>query len=102
MRAYSTSPEIPIWESSPHVTLLGDAVHLMSPSGGIDAVAALNDAVSLTQIIVENNGDIDVVSVERFERVMRKFASACLRRSFLAGEKMLNAPSAKSCSSEEL
>ena len=97
MRVYSASPEIGTWESSSHITLLGDAIHLMSPSGGVGAVAALNDAATLAQIIADEQGVLSVESVGEYEQQMRSFAGACLRRSFIAGEKMLNTPSAERC-----
>lgn len=100
MRVYSASPEIGTWEASPHVTILGDAIHLMSPSGGVGAVAALHDAVNLAQIIDEQG--VSVESIRQFERRMKEFAGACLRRSFTAGKKMLNTPPAGSCKTVDL
>ncbi len=102
MRVYSASPEIGSWESSPHVTMLGDAIHLMSPSGGVGAVAALNDAAALAQIIAEKRGVLSVESIGKFEQMMKDFAGACLRRSFIAGEKMLNTPPAEGCKKADL
>lgn len=102
MRVYSYSPEMQMWEPSPHVTVLGDAIHLMSPSGGVGAVAALNDAAALAQIIADDQGSPSVESIEKYEQMMREFASACLRRSFTAGEKMLNMPAAEKCKMVDL
>ena len=99
MKVYSASPSLTMWESSPHVTLLGDAVHLMSPSGGVGAVAALHDAVVLAKIVADGHGVMSIDSVSNFERQMKEFAGVCLRRSFLAGEKMLNTPPAERCRS---
>ena len=94
MRVYSASPEIGTWEPSSHITLLGDAIHLMSPSSGVGAVAALNDAAALAQIIADEQGVLSVESVGEYEQLIRNFAAACLRRSFIAGE-MLNTPPAE-------
>ena len=97
MRIYSASPEIGSWETSPHITVLGDAIHLMSPSGGVGAVAALNDAAALARIITDEQGVLSVESIQNYEQMMKEFAGACLRRSFIAGEKMLNTPPAERC-----
>ena len=97
MRVYSASPEIGTWEPSSHITLLGDAIHLMSPSGGVGAVAALNDTVALAQIIADEQGVLSVESVGEYKQLMRNFAGACLRRSIIAGEKMLNTPPVEKC-----
>ena len=102
MRVYSACPEIGSWEPSSHITVMGDAVHLMSPSGGVGAVAALNDAVTLAQIIVDERGVLSVESIGKFEQMMKNFAGACLRRSFVAGEKMLNTPPAERCKTVDL
>ena len=67
----------------------------MSPSSGIGAVAALNDATALAQIIADEQRVLSVESVGEYEQLMRNFAGACLRRSFITGEKMLNTPPAE-------
>ena len=90
MRVYSASPEIENWTPSAIVTALGDAIHVMPPSGGVGAVAALNDAVVLSQIIAEQG--ISVQSIGKFEQIMRGFAEVCIKRSYAAGAKMLNMP----------
>lgn len=88
MRVYSASPEIESWTPSAVVTGLGDAIHVMSPSGGVGAIAALNDAAVLSQIIAEEG--ISAQSIGKFEQIMRGFAEVCIKRSYAAGEKMLN------------
>ena len=74
----------------------------MSPSGGVGAVAALNDAAALAQIIADEQGALSVELIEKFEQMMKKFAGACLRRSFVAEEKMLNMPAAERCKTVDL
>ncbi|TVY65608.1 Zeaxanthin epoxidase-chloroplastic-like protein [Lachnellula suecica] len=95
MNVYSASPDIPAWKPSGSVTVLGDAIHVMSPSGGVGAVATLNDVFELTRII-ESEG-VSEASIGKFEGAMRGFAKVCIGRSFLAGEKMLSMPSAAEC-----
>lgn len=46
-----TSVPFDRWRPSP-VTLLGDAVHAMTPAGGVGADAALRDAASLRRALV--------------------------------------------------
>ncbi|PSR83009.1 hypothetical protein BD289DRAFT_483525 [Coniella lustricola] len=87
MRILSAPEVIPAWQESHLVTALGDAVHLMSPAGGVGAVSALNDAVLLTRIIATEG--ISAESIRKFEDGMRAFAAACIGRSKLAGSKML-------------
>ena len=95
MRVYLASPEIVAWKPSTHITMLGDAIHLMSPSGGVGAVAAPSGAVTLAQIIADGQGVLCVESVGKSEQIMKQFAGACPRRNFIAGEKMLNTPPAE-------
>ena len=92
MRILSAPESIPAWETSSRVTAIGDAVHLMSPTGGVGAVAALNDAVLLSKIISEEG--VSTSSIRKFEDGMREFAAVCIRRSLLAGYQMLDLPAA--------
>ncbi|KAI9714030.1 MAG: hypothetical protein M1820_000760 [Bogoriella megaspora] len=90
MRIFSANPEIPTWEPSAHVTLVGDAIHVMSEPGGIGAAAALNDASVLVQTIAEEG--ISAASIGRYEDTMRAFASMCIRKSHAAGERLIGLP----------
>ncbi|OCL05430.1 FAD/NAD(P)-binding domain-containing protein [Glonium stellatum] len=90
MRVYSADSKIQDWTSSAHVTVLGDAVHVMSPSGGVGAVAALNDAFELMRAITHEG--ISTESISRYEQRMKGFAEVCIRRSNAAGAKMLDLP----------
>lgn len=87
MRVYSAPENIPEWETSDPVTVLGDAIHVMSPSGGVGAVAAIYDACLLAKIVSEESSSID--SIRRYEKGMREFAKVCIRRSGEAGARML-------------
>lgn len=42
IRIYSAPEVIPAWRTSCRVIVIGDAIHLMSPTGGVGAVAVLN------------------------------------------------------------
>ncbi|WP_339776729.1 NAD(P)/FAD-dependent oxidoreductase [uncultured Thalassospira sp.] len=71
----SGRPEVE-WRSGP-VTLLGDAVHAMSPAGGVGANTALRDALALADAL--SNAEMPqhnlVQIVAGYERVMRDWAS---------------------------
>ena len=95
MRVLSAIPDMDTWRPSAHVTVMGDAIHVMSPSGGVGAVAALNDSIELAQII--GCEGVNIESVGRFEAKMRSFASICIQRTLRAGEAMLRSPALGKC-----
>jgi len=59
------------WESGP-VTLLGDAVHTMPPTGGVGASTALQDVATLADELIRaaHGGQSLVDAVAAYERVM--------------------------------
>ncbi|RAL16634.1 FAD-dependent oxidoreductase [Aspergillus homomorphus CBS 101889] len=83
------------WSPSACITLMGDAIHLQSPAGGVGAFAALQDAVCLLQVISEKG--ISAASVGEYEQRMRQGALVCLERSFRAGEELIGAPRFEKC-----
>ena len=74
------------WPSS-RVTLLGDAVHAMSPSRGSGANTALRDAALLAaELAAAARGDKDVVrAIGDYEREMVAYGFAAVRASREAG-----------------
>lgn len=100
MRVYSAPPDLPSWTTCERVTVLGDAVHVMSPSGGVGAVAAVHDSYALVNILKEDG--ISVSSISKFEDQMRAFSSVCLERSFRAGDRLIKAPFANECKTVNL
>jgi 2-polyprenyl-6-methoxyphenol hydroxylase-like FAD-dependent oxidoreductase len=77
-----TSPPIPTW-SSTRITLLGDAIHAMTPAGGIGANTAMRDAELLTyQLTVAHRGETDLLdAIAEYETQMRLYGTAAVRQS---------------------
>jgi 2-polyprenyl-6-methoxyphenol hydroxylase-like FAD-dependent oxidoreductase len=75
----STSPPVPAWPSS-RVTVLGDAIHAMSPAGGSGANIALKDAGLLSTVLaraVSDGGDL-TAAIGDYEDQMRAYGYAAV------------------------
>jgi 2-polyprenyl-6-methoxyphenol hydroxylase-like FAD-dependent oxidoreductase len=77
-----TSPPVPAWPPS-RVTLLGDAIHAMSPARGSGANTALQDAALLSRTLSEAvaAGGGVVAAVGDYERQMRAYGYAAVAAS---------------------
>jgi 2-polyprenyl-6-methoxyphenol hydroxylase-like FAD-dependent oxidoreductase len=78
LRVSSSDPDYPpTWDANSRVTVLGDAVHCMPPTGGQGANAAMYDAGLLGQILADSTrqetdgGGWDVETIGRYEEAMR-------------------------------
>lgn len=82
-----TSRPFPAWRAS-RVTLLGDAIHSMTPFQGIGANIALKDAAVLcTQLREADRGEKDLLAaVEEYEQLMRVYAFRAVGDSLRAME----------------
>ncbi|MFZ4929605.1 FAD-dependent oxidoreductase [Chryseobacterium sp. Mn2064] len=78
----SSLPKEP-WKSG-NITALGDAVHTMSPAGGVGANTAFLDAALLTANIL-NNSDISV-AIRDYESKMRFYSNRAIEISLQGGE----------------
>lgn len=78
------------WEPST-VTVMGDAVHAMSPALGIGANTALRDAHTLgDQLIAVTAGDKPLLDgIAAYEEAMRDYAYHALRTSAFVGQKVI-------------
>lgn len=89
------------------VTLMGDAAHVMSPSGGVGAATALRDAVLLTKALVKGaagqggNGKSiasdSIAGVGGYEAEMRRVAKVAVERSFRGGKILYGQPDVERC-----
>lgn len=87
LKMSTSSPEgVPEWTNQPRVTLLGDAVHAMTPAGGVGANTALRDAELLGRLIGKNGGWGEDVTGE-YEKEMRVYASENVKDSFATASK---------------
>ncbi|KAI8950853.1 cercosporin toxin biosynthesis protein [Xylaria longipes] len=83
---FSARPHIVEWEPDSRVTILGDAVHLMSPTGGVGACSAIQDACVLGSKLAKDG--LSTQSIGSYEREMRKYAARSLQRSLAGGKKL--------------
>ncbi|MEV6897617.1 NAD(P)/FAD-dependent oxidoreductase [Amycolatopsis sp. NPDC051372] len=82
-----TSIPVKPWEPGP-VSLLGDAVHSMTPFRGIGANTALRDAQLLCRKL-SAGGDVRV-AVGEYEREMRKYGFKAVRTSARSAEQFVS------------
>lgn len=101
LRVSSAKPAIPFWDPSARVTLLGDAVHAMSPCGGVGAVTALHDAAVLSARLSETGG-VCARAVGAYEAEMRGYAKLNISRSYFGGKKMFGQRPFGDCAPLEL
>jgi 2-polyprenyl-6-methoxyphenol hydroxylase-like FAD-dependent oxidoreductase len=100
LRTSSVLPELPVWTPSSSVTLLGDAVHVMSPTGGSGANTALQDSRWLCQAIAE--GGATAAAIGEYEARMRVYARTAIENSYSGGRKLYNQPPFDECTPVDL
>ena len=78
----STPSGVPEWQNEPRVTVIGDAVHSMTPAAGIGANTAVRDSALLGRLLAAETrgGENDVTAV--YEREMRVYASEAVGISY--------------------
>jgi 2-polyprenyl-6-methoxyphenol hydroxylase-like FAD-dependent oxidoreductase len=83
-RIRTSQPPVP-WRST-HITLLGDAIHSMTPYRGIGGNIALKDAAELaSQLIRAHQGQQSLLeAVSEYEASMRQYAFAAVEDSLKA------------------
>src|SRR6185312_6277615 len=77
-----TSVPLPAWAPS-NVTLLGDAIHTMTPGRGVGANTALRDAVLLTRhLVAVRDGRRELLqSIGAYEEKMRRYGYEAVLKS---------------------
>ncbi|MBB3228226.1 2-polyprenyl-6-methoxyphenol hydroxylase-like FAD-dependent oxidoreductase [Luteibacter sp. Sphag1AF] len=80
MAAIHSAGGVPVWESS-RVTVMGDAVHVMSPAGGLGANTALRDAQVLTECLALATPSTVPGATAMYEASMRRYATHALEAS---------------------
>lgn len=75
-------PTLSEWKSN-NITLMGDAIHNMTPMAGVGANIALRDAHVLTDLIIDaHRGKIGIVeALGKYENEMRGYANAAVALS---------------------
>ena len=84
LRVATVKPDIPLWKASSRVTLIGDAIHAMSPTSAAGATTALRDAAFLAQTLSE--GGMNTASIHKYEAAMRAYAGEVIRGSVMGGK----------------
>jgi len=77
----STPSGVPEWPNEPRVTVIGDAVHSMTPAAGIGANTAVRDSALLGRLLREAGGYKPGVTAA-YEREMKIYASAAVHQSY--------------------
>lgn len=79
---------VPAWPNEPRVTVIGDAVHSMTPAGGLGANTAVRDAALLGALLRDAGGFDDGVTA-RYEEEMRVYGSEAVAQSYGSATKMM-------------
>lgn len=77
----SSPSGVPEWPNEPRVTVIGDAVHSMTPAGGIGANTAVRDSALLGRLLREAGGYAPGVTAA-YEKEMRVYASEAVYQSY--------------------
>ena len=88
---FSAAPPVPAWRSGP-VTVLGDAIHVMPPIGGLGGNTALRDADLLSRLLpAVDRGERGLLdAVADYEAEMRDYGTAAVRYAVEQAEQLLS------------
>lgn len=87
---FSAAPPVPTWTSGP-VTVLGDAIHVMPPIGGLGGNTALRDAHLLSRLLpaVDRGERALLDAVAGYEAEMREYGTAAVRYATKQADQLL-------------
>jgi 2-polyprenyl-6-methoxyphenol hydroxylase-like FAD-dependent oxidoreductase len=93
--AFRAAGPLPVWPAGP-VTVLGDAIHVMPPIGGLGGNTALRDAHLLGRLLpAVDRGERELLAaVGEYESEMREYGSAAVRYSLEQKDQALAAGAA--------
>ena len=83
----STPSGVPEWKNEPRVTLIGDAVHSMTPAAGMGANTAVRDSALLGRLIGEAGGFKEGLTAA-YEMEMRIYGSEAVAISYKSASGM--------------
>jgi 2-polyprenyl-6-methoxyphenol hydroxylase-like FAD-dependent oxidoreductase len=88
-----TSFSVAAWPTT-RVTLLGDAIHAMTPAGGIGANTAMRDAALLSRLLAQAaHGEICVQdAIAQYEAEMRSYGFAAAKQSLEGAARLYRIP----------
>lgn len=76
------------WETQSHLTLLGDAAHVMPPFAGEGANMAMLDALELSRCLTSDEFSTLYEAISHYETQMRQRAAKAIKESLENGDKM--------------
>jgi 2-polyprenyl-6-methoxyphenol hydroxylase-like FAD-dependent oxidoreductase len=87
-----TSVEVPRWETT-NITLIGDAIHSMTPFRGVGANTALRDAQLLARkLIATDRGEADLIAgIHDYETEMIDYGFVAVRASLRTAKQTISA-----------
>ena len=90
------------WEAT-QVTLLGDAIHTMSPASGVGANSSLYDATILADIICDYSRQSGYITmaIAKYEQLMRAHSFAAMVNSRRGSTQLYGSESSESSHAEE-
>ena len=79
-------PDLASWESSARVALIGDAAHVMPPTGGIGANTALQDSAALCRVLVQGASS---KLISEYDEGLRRRAQEAILMSTRGGKHLM-------------
>jgi salicylate hydroxylase len=79
------------WPAS-HITMLGDAIHNMTPMAGIGANTALRDARLLASKLAHARPETLVTAIGQYEAAMREYSFAAVKLSLRNARQATSGP----------